>query len=171
MFPNGPEAAYTAQALFYSSRPYGFLLDQPDFARWRMDSDQPNAWQTDAYTSTLDYAVAPGPAPQAIKSITGISGRERVPPTWAIAPEIDRATVAGTPQTQTEAASEIGSWVATSIYAACGQAPWSLSSAVSRCVSEACARAVWMNASPLGRSDPAAQARETTAGSASRTVT
>ena len=113
MFPNGPEAAYTAQALFYSSRPYGFLLNQPQFARWRMDSDQPDAWQVDVYGDMLDYIVAPGSATQAIKSITAISGRERVPPEWAIGPEIDRSTNASTPQTPAQAQSEISSDLAT----------------------------------------------------------
>ena len=113
MFPNGPEAAYTAQALFYSSRPYGFLLDQPQFARWRMDSDRSDAWQVDVYGDTLDYIVAPGPASQAIGSVTAISGRERVAPAWAIGPEIDRAANASTPQTPAQAQSEISSDLAT----------------------------------------------------------
>ncbi len=109
MFPNGPEAAYTAQALFYSSHPYGFLLNQPQFARWRMDSDRTDAWQVDVYGDTLDYIVAPGTATQAVKSITAISGRERVPPAWAIGPEIDRATNASTPQTSAQAEAQISS--------------------------------------------------------------
>jgi alpha-glucosidase (family GH31 glycosyl hydrolase) len=109
MFPNGPEAAYTVQALFYSSRAYGFLLNQPQFARWRMDSDRSNAWQVDAYGARLDYVVAPGPLTRAIKSITAISGRERVPPAWAIGPEIDRAADGSKPQTPAQAEGEISS--------------------------------------------------------------
>jgi len=113
MFPNGPEAAYTVQALFYSSRPYGFLLNQPQFARWRMDSDRSDAWQVNVYGDTLNYIVAPGPAAAAIKAITAISGRERLPPAWAIGPEIDRAANAGTPQTPAQAQSQISSDLAT----------------------------------------------------------
>ena len=113
MFPNGPEAAYTAHALFYSSRPYGFMLNQPQFARWRMDSDRPDAWQVDVSGHSLDYTVAPGPAPKAVRTLTAISGRERVPPAWAIAPTLDRTLSAENEQTPAQAAAEVTSDLST----------------------------------------------------------
>jgi sulfoquinovosidase len=107
MFPNGPLAAYAPQALFYSSRPYGFLLDQPQFARWRMDSARPDAWRVDVYAPRLDYVVAPGTASRAIASLTSTTGRERVPPRWAIGPEIDRALRATKPENASAVAAEV----------------------------------------------------------------
>lgn len=107
MFPNGPSAAYTAHAMFVSSRPYGFLLNQPDFARWRLDSDQPAAWQVDVNGASLDYTVATGSTSSVISALTAISGRERVPPTWAIGPSLDRTLRAGTEQTPAQAQAEV----------------------------------------------------------------
>ncbi len=95
LYPNGPQAAYYPQASFISSRPYGFLLDQPELARFRMASDRPDAWQADVAARRLDYIVAPGPAPQAISALTAITGRQRVPPSWAVAPQLDRETQLG----------------------------------------------------------------------------
>ncbi len=109
MFPNGPEAAYAPQPLFVSSHPYGFLLDQPQFARFRMDSDTPDAWQVNVYGDQLNYLVAPGPAAQAIATLTKLTGRERVPPAWASGPEIDRAAVGNAGQPEPVANAEIAS--------------------------------------------------------------
>ena len=112
LFPDGPEAAYNAQALFYSSRPYGFMLDQTNFARWRMDSDHPNAWQVSVYGTQLNYLVAPGPPATAINAITAITGRERVPPRWAIGLEIDRAERAASPENARQVQAEVRSDIA-----------------------------------------------------------
>ncbi len=90
LYPNGPQAAYYPQASFVSSRPYGFLLDQPQLARFRLDSDRRDAWQADVAARALDYVVAPGAAPRAIASLTAITGRQRVPPAWAVEPSLDR---------------------------------------------------------------------------------
>ncbi len=91
LFPNGPTAAYYAQPLFISSRPYGFLLSQPQLARFRMASDRPDAWAVAASAPSLDYVVAPGPGRTAIRSLTAITGRQRVPPRWAAGTMLDRA--------------------------------------------------------------------------------
>jgi alpha-glucosidase (family GH31 glycosyl hydrolase) len=117
LFPDGPEAAYNAQALFYSSRPYGFMLDQSNFARWRMDSDRnPDSWQVSVYGSRLNYLVAPGPPAAAIKAITAVTGRERVPPRWAIGPEIDRAERATNPENASEYQAEVQSDLANIVH-------------------------------------------------------
>jgi sulfoquinovosidase len=92
LYPNGPQAAYYPQASFVSSRPYGFLLDQPELARFRLDSDRPDAWQVDIAARQLDYVVAPALAARAIGSLTAITGRQRVPPAWAVQPSLDRET-------------------------------------------------------------------------------
>ena len=82
-FPNGPHAAYYVQALFYSSNDYGFLLNQTDLSWFRLASESDDAWQVAAVSDHLDYVVAPGDAPTAMRTITGISGRHRVSPEWA----------------------------------------------------------------------------------------
>jgi sulfoquinovosidase len=94
LFPNGPTAAYYVQSLFYSSRPYGFLLDRPELTRWRMASDREDAWQVSAAAAGLDYVVAPGPAPRAIKTLTRINGVHEQPPSWALGPQLDRSVQA-----------------------------------------------------------------------------
>ncbi len=38
----------------------------------------------------LDYIVAAGPAPRAMATLTALSGRQPVPPSWALGPMLDR---------------------------------------------------------------------------------
>jgi len=90
LFPNGPEAAYYTQALFHSSRGYGFLVDRDELLRWRMASDRPDAWKVDAAAPALDYVVAPGDGATTIGTVTAITGRHRVPPAWALGATMDR---------------------------------------------------------------------------------
>lgn len=90
LFPNGPTAAYYAQAEFFSSHGYGFLLDQPQLAWFRMDSDRANAWSVAARARSLDYVVAPGAFATAIGHLTRLSGRQPAPPAWALGPMLDR---------------------------------------------------------------------------------
>jgi alpha-glucosidase (family GH31 glycosyl hydrolase) len=103
LYPNGPQAAYYPQASFISSHRYGFLLDQPELARFRMDSDRTDAWQADVAAPRLDYVVAPGVPGKSIAALTAITGRQRVPPAWAVAPELDRETQLGQQAAQYEA--------------------------------------------------------------------
>jgi sulfoquinovosidase len=90
MFPNGPEAAYYVQSSFVSSQGYGFLLDRNEISHWRLDSDRPDAWQTEVAAAGLDYVVVPAAAPQAIAELTQITGRQPVPPSWAAGSLFDR---------------------------------------------------------------------------------
>ncbi len=90
MYPNGPSAAYYPQAEFFSSRGYGFLLSNPELARFRMDSDHAEAWNVSVSSPSLDYVLAPQPATTAIGTLTRLSGREPVPPRWALGPMLDR---------------------------------------------------------------------------------
>lgn len=90
MFPNGPSAAYFPQAEFFSSHRYGFLLGNAELARFRLDSDRATTWSVDVSAPSLDYIVAPqGPA-KAIATLTRLSGRQPVPPRWALGPMLDR---------------------------------------------------------------------------------
>jgi alpha-glucosidase len=90
LFPNGPSAAYYPQAQFISSAGYGFLLDQPQLAFFRLDSDRPDAWSVAADAPTLSYIVAPGAPPRAIAALTRLTGRQPPPPPWALGPQLDR---------------------------------------------------------------------------------
>lgn len=90
LFPNGPPAAYYPQAEFLSSRPYGFLLDRTELARFKLDADRPDAWNVTVSAPGLDYVVAPGRAPRAIRTLTGLTGRQPVPARWALGPMLDR---------------------------------------------------------------------------------
>lgn len=81
-----PQTGWYQQAQFISSEPYGFFLDQPELSRWRMRSDREDAWQVESASTSLDFTVAPGPAPRAIETLTAITGRTPVPPRWQVAP-------------------------------------------------------------------------------------
>lgn len=90
MYPNGPDAAYYPQASFISSRGYGFFLDQPQLARFKLDADSEHAWDVSAVARRLHYVVAPGSPRRATRTLTAITGRQPAPPTWALGPMLDR---------------------------------------------------------------------------------
>ncbi|MGZ4174326.1 MAG: TIM-barrel domain-containing protein, partial [Solirubrobacteraceae bacterium] len=90
LYPNGPTAAYYAQAEFVSSRAYGFLLKDTALARFRLDTDRRQAWNVTESAPRLDYVVAPGGPAGAIAKLTALSGRQPVPPRWALGPMLDR---------------------------------------------------------------------------------
>jgi alpha-glucosidase len=90
MFPNGPYATYYAQSQFVSSAGYGFWLDRNEIARWRMDSDRADAWHVEVAAPALDYVVVPGSPRSAIGTLTRLTGRQPVPPSWALGSLLDR---------------------------------------------------------------------------------
>lgn len=96
MFPNGPTAAYSVSPSFVSSAGYGFLLERDDLHTWRMASDRADAWQVEVDGGALDARVVPGDARTAIARLTTVTGRQRVPPRWAVDPILDRSTIAFT---------------------------------------------------------------------------
>src|SRR6478609_12181780 len=89
MYPNGPAAAYYAQAMFWTTR-YGFLLPQPELARFKLAADRADAWNVTASAAHLDYIVAPGAPRRSARTLTALTGRHRIPPTWALGPMMDR---------------------------------------------------------------------------------
>ncbi len=90
LYPNGPTAVFYSQAQFLSSAGYGFLLDQPQLARFRLDSDRPDAWSVAVSAPSLTYVVAPGKPTTAIAALTKRTGRQPTPPAWALGPMLDR---------------------------------------------------------------------------------
>ena len=84
LVPTGRNGAYYPQAQFVSSRGYGFMLNQTELSRWRMANDRPGAWQVQASARRLDYTVVLGRRPaDAVRGLTAIGGRHRLPPAWA----------------------------------------------------------------------------------------
>jgi alpha-glucosidase (family GH31 glycosyl hydrolase) len=83
MVPNGPNAAYYPQNQFISSGGYGFVLGNPQLSRWRMGNDRASAWQVHASASRLRFTVVPGRPAQAVRGVTAITGRHRLPPAWS----------------------------------------------------------------------------------------
>jgi len=94
--PDGPEAAYYVQSSFVSNDGYGFLLDQDQLSDWRLDDpEQPDAWRSGVAAAKISYIVAPGSMTAAAATLTSLSGRQRVPPAWALGPMFDRETEYG----------------------------------------------------------------------------
>jgi alpha-glucosidase (family GH31 glycosyl hydrolase) len=89
MFPNGPAGAFYPQAMFYTTH-YGFLLPQPELARFKMAVDRDDAWNVTASATHLDYIVAPGDPKRSVRTVTALTGRHRPPPKWALGPMFDR---------------------------------------------------------------------------------
>jgi alpha-glucosidase len=90
MFPNGANGAYYPQAQFTSSDGYGFLLDRPELARFKLAADRPDAWNVAVSAPELDYVVAPGAPAKAIGTITALTGRQPAPAKWGLGPMLDR---------------------------------------------------------------------------------
>lgn len=90
-FPTGPQGAYYVQSSFISSADYGFLLERDALSNWRMGSDRDDAWMVEVAGAALDFVLAPGTAPQAIDTLTQITGRHRMPPRWALGPMLSEA--------------------------------------------------------------------------------
>jgi len=90
LVPNGPQGTYYVQSSFVSNEDYGFLLDQSQLSSWRLDSEQPDAWQSEVAAPEISYVVAPGNMAKVTATLTSITGRQRVPPTWALGPMFDR---------------------------------------------------------------------------------
>lgn len=89
MYPNGPAGAYYPQAMFWTTG-YGFLLPQPELARFKLAADREDAWNVTASTTHLDYVVAPGTPKRSVRTLTALTGRHRTPPRWALGPMFDR---------------------------------------------------------------------------------
>ena len=107
-YPNGPTAAYDPIPEFVSSRRYGFLLHQFQLARFALDAGGRRAWNVTVAAPTLGDTIAAGPAPTAIRALTGISGRQPAPAVWALGPMLDRL-IKNIGETEGDYESEVGS--------------------------------------------------------------
>ncbi|MDX1692911.1 MAG: glycoside hydrolase family 31 protein [Ketobacteraceae bacterium] len=75
--------AYGPQALFYSSRNYGFLVENTELSRFHMASDRDDAWKVNVSSNEAAFVVAAGTNAENIESITAINGRHKALPEWA----------------------------------------------------------------------------------------
>lgn len=90
LYPDGAQAAYYVQPAFVSNHGYGFFLDTGALSRWSLDASHPESWQAQAAAPALEYVVAPGDVKHSAGAISAITGRQPVPPSWALGPMMDR---------------------------------------------------------------------------------
>ncbi len=91
MFPSGEDAAYYISTAFASTAGYGFMLDTSVPSRYHLGSADPQAWQANAAGSALSYLVAPGDEMTAVRALSEIQGRHRVPHPADLGPTLSRA--------------------------------------------------------------------------------
>jgi alpha-glucosidase (family GH31 glycosyl hydrolase) len=89
-YPDPTTAYYAPFPGFISSRGYGVLLGGSLISRWRMASDTPTAWRVSRPGASLPLTVATGGTRAAMKAISAITGRHRVPPDWSTGPMLSR---------------------------------------------------------------------------------
>lgn len=75
--------AYGPQALFYSSRNYGFLLENPEISRFHMANERSDAWRFNVSSNNVSFVISTGDYKKNIETITAINGRNRPLPEWA----------------------------------------------------------------------------------------
>lgn len=90
-FPSGPDSTYYVQPLFISSQGYGFWVANDERSRFRLAVDRDDAWHVNVAAPRLELVIAPGDAPTAVGTLTSITGRNPVPPTWSLGPMLSRA--------------------------------------------------------------------------------
>ncbi len=91
MFPSGEDAAYYISTAFASTAGYGFMLDTSVPSRYHLGSDDPEGWQANALGHELAYLVIPGNEHSALKGLSAIQGRHRVPDPDDLGPTLSRA--------------------------------------------------------------------------------
>ena len=95
----GPSATYYAQDHFISSRGYAFLLARDELTRWRLADDRPDRWQAQVSAPALDYTVGAGRGAAAVRRLTAITGRQRLPPAWSQDASLSRGVQSGSAET------------------------------------------------------------------------
>ncbi|MDH4395188.1 MAG: glycoside hydrolase family 31 protein [Limnobacter sp.] len=91
MFPSGEDAAYYISTAFASTGGYGFMLDSTKPSRYNMGAANPQAWQVNTSGAEMSYLVIPGDEPTALRSLSEIQGRHRVPQLGDLGPTLSRA--------------------------------------------------------------------------------
>lgn len=89
-YPDATTGYYTPLPSFVSSRGYGLLVDGERIGRWRLASDSPRAWRYASGGSSLALVVAPGGPVRAMRTLSAITGRHRLPPAWSIGATLSR---------------------------------------------------------------------------------
>jgi len=89
-FPDASTGYYAPHPSFVSSRGYGLLLEGTQMARWRLASDAPGAWRISSAGARIALTVVRGPARRAIRVLTSLTGRHRLPPSWSVGAALSR---------------------------------------------------------------------------------
>lgn len=93
--PNQAQSAYYVQTSFISSRPFGFWLERDTISEFRLKHDRPDAWQARVGGAGTAFVVTLGDSKQAIRTLTGITGRNPVPARWHLGPIFSRTLTGG----------------------------------------------------------------------------
>lgn len=91
MFPSGEDAAYYISTAFASTGGFGFLLDTTRPSRYNMGAANAQAWQVNVSGSEMNYVVLPGDESAALRGLSEIQGRHRVPSEADLGPTLSRA--------------------------------------------------------------------------------
>ncbi|WP_370263901.1 TIM-barrel domain-containing protein [Limnobacter sp.] len=110
MFPSGPDAAYYISTAFASSSGYGFMLDSTRPSRYDLGATNPQAWQVNVSGSDMVYLITPGDEKKALRSLSGLQGRHRVPLQADLGPTLSRAVRVLSAQADDAASYEAKIW-------------------------------------------------------------
>lgn len=110
MFPSGEDAAYYISTAFASTAGYGFMLESNQPSRYHMGSADPQAWQVNVAGAELAYNVVPGDAMTALRGVSSIQGRHRVPVQGDLGPTLSRAVRVLSPEADDAASYEAKIW-------------------------------------------------------------
>lgn len=91
MFPSGPDAAYYISTAFVSTGGYGFMLDSTRPSRYDLGASNPEAWQVNVSGNQMTYLVIAGNEKKALRGLSGLQGRHRVPLQADLGPTLSRA--------------------------------------------------------------------------------
>jgi alpha-glucosidase (family GH31 glycosyl hydrolase) len=83
-----PDATYFPMPWLLSSAGYGVLVDNPETSRFRLASEQPDAWSVEVGAPVLRLRVFAGPRPaDVLRRFTARVGRQPPPPApWVLGP-------------------------------------------------------------------------------------
>jgi hypothetical protein len=94
-YPDVTPAYYDVAPFTVSSHGYGLLLDQDEYAVFRLATDAEDAWRLAVASPELRLLIAPGEASKAMGALSARTGRNRLPPAWSLGPTISRAVWVG----------------------------------------------------------------------------
>jgi alpha-glucosidase (family GH31 glycosyl hydrolase) len=89
-----PQDTYFHFPLLYSSLGYAVLVDTPLAPIWDLGVREPDRWQVELATSSVDLHVFRGQPKRCLQLATAVTGRPPLPPRWALG--VWKTTLGGT---------------------------------------------------------------------------